>query len=216
MPFILCATICCCLPCIISILGFREDLSRTRGATTESINALPTYKFKLKKTRSGSDRDSSNTGGDGVIAAGTERERIISGEDAVSFSFSFLGKWGFASICHPIYVFLWSPPAPYKFLKNSSIVFCSKFSILKTSPFFSLLTKNNRSLTGAQHLSFKSSPNQCHRVLAWTTPGSGRLLVVTGYGSPDRCPWLSLNQTHLFLCAKTETKKNVLSSLHYF
>ncbi|KAK4796656.1 hypothetical protein SAY86_028982 [Trapa natans] len=84
MPFILCATICCCLPCIISALGFREDLSRTRGATTEVIDALPTYKFKLKKSRGRNDRDSYLVAGDGgVVAAGTERERTISGEDAV-------------------------------------------------------------------------------------------------------------------------------------
>ncbi|KAK4388902.1 E3 ubiquitin-protein ligase [Sesamum angolense] len=51
MPFILCATICCCLPCIISVLGFREDLSQNRGATQDSINSLPTYKFKVKKIR---------------------------------------------------------------------------------------------------------------------------------------------------------------------
>lgn len=85
MPFILCATICCCLPCIISILGFREDLSQTRGATVESINALPTYKFKVKKTRNvnGEDNDNGVSEG-GILAAGTEKERIISGEDAVS------------------------------------------------------------------------------------------------------------------------------------
>ncbi|XP_015869503.2 E3 ubiquitin-protein ligase At1g63170 [Ziziphus jujuba] len=84
MPFILCATICCCLPCIISILGFREDLSQTRGATVESINALPTYKFKVKKTRNvnGEDNDNGVSEG-GILAAGTEKERIISGEDAV-------------------------------------------------------------------------------------------------------------------------------------
>lgn len=79
MPFILCATICCCLPCIISVLGFREDLNQTRGATSESINALPTYKFKLKKSR-----NSDGVGESGVVAAGTEKERAISGEDAVS------------------------------------------------------------------------------------------------------------------------------------
>jgi len=79
MPFILCATICCCLPCIISVLGFREDLNQTRGATIESINALPTYKFKSKKSR-----NSDGTGETGVVAAGTEKERVISGEDAVS------------------------------------------------------------------------------------------------------------------------------------
>ncbi|KAJ9702425.1 hypothetical protein PVL29_004250 [Vitis rotundifolia] len=84
MPFILCATICCCLPCIISILGFREDLTQTRGATSESINALPTYKFKLKKIRNGDDREGNSGAGEGgVVAAGTERERVISGEDAV-------------------------------------------------------------------------------------------------------------------------------------
>lgn len=88
MPFILCATICCCLPCIISILGFREDLTQNRGATSESINALPTYKFKMKKNRSSDDREGSSGAGEaGVVAAGTERERVISGEDAVSFFF---------------------------------------------------------------------------------------------------------------------------------
>ncbi|CAK7353476.1 unnamed protein product [Dovyalis caffra] len=82
MPFILCATICCCLPCIISVLGFREDLTQTRGATPESIDALPIYKFKLIKNRNGED-SSSGTGDGGIVAAGTEKERVISGEDAV-------------------------------------------------------------------------------------------------------------------------------------
>lgn len=84
MPFILCATICCCLPCIISVLGFREDLTQNRGATSESINSLPTYKFKIKKIKHGNDREN-NSGAveGGVVAAGTEKERIISGEDAV-------------------------------------------------------------------------------------------------------------------------------------
>ncbi|KAJ0247372.1 hypothetical protein HA466_0167940 [Hirschfeldia incana] len=80
MPFILCTTICCCLPCIISILGYREDLTQPRGATSESINALPTHKFKLKKSRSSSGSSSSEGG---VVAAGTDKERAISGEDAV-------------------------------------------------------------------------------------------------------------------------------------
>lgn len=85
MPFILCATICCCLPCIISILGFREDLSQTRGAAPESIDALPTYKFKLKKNGDVDDQEvNSGAGEGGVLAAGTEKERAISGEDAVS------------------------------------------------------------------------------------------------------------------------------------
>ncbi|KAE8665547.1 Phosphatase 2A regulatory B subunit family protein [Hibiscus syriacus] len=83
MPFIICATICCCLPCIISVLGFREDLSQTRGATSESINALPTYKFKANKSRNDGREISSGAGEGGVVAAGTEKERIISGEDAI-------------------------------------------------------------------------------------------------------------------------------------
>ncbi|KAL2516909.1 RING/U-box superfamily protein [Abeliophyllum distichum] len=84
MPFILCATICCCLPCIISVLGFREDLTQNRGATQDSINALPTYKFKMKKNKNSNDKESNPGAGDGgVVAAGTEKERVISGEDAV-------------------------------------------------------------------------------------------------------------------------------------
>lgn len=82
MPFILCATICFCWPCIISVLGFREDLSQTRGATPESINALPIYKFKLTKTGDNQETNSGISDG-GVFAAGTEKERAISGEDAV-------------------------------------------------------------------------------------------------------------------------------------
>lgn len=83
MPFILCATICCCLPCIISVLGIREDYSQTRGATAETINALPTYKFKSKKNGNLNDQDNSGGTEGGVLAAGTEKERMISGEDAV-------------------------------------------------------------------------------------------------------------------------------------
>jgi hypothetical protein len=76
------------LPCIISVLGYREDLTQTRGATTESIDALPTYKFKLIKNRNGEDSSAGASDG-GVVAAGTEKERVISGEDAVS-AFRFL------------------------------------------------------------------------------------------------------------------------------
>lgn len=88
MPFILCATICCCLPCIISVLGLREDLSQARGATTESINALPTYKFKLKKNGNIEDEEINGVSEGGLLAAGTEKERSISGEDAVSLILS--------------------------------------------------------------------------------------------------------------------------------
>jgi hypothetical protein len=82
MPFILCALICCCLPCIISVMGFREDLNQNRGATSDAINALGTYKYKSKKAHSGEGND----GGGGVLAAGTDKARAVSGEDAVRFS----------------------------------------------------------------------------------------------------------------------------------
>ena len=86
MPFILCAMICCCLPCFVSIMGFREDMSHNRGATAESINALPTHKFKSKQPRNGEEREinSDSQGDGGILAAGTEKERMISAEDAVS------------------------------------------------------------------------------------------------------------------------------------
>ncbi|KAJ0231040.1 hypothetical protein HA466_0301980 [Hirschfeldia incana] len=79
MPFILCATICCCLPCLISVLGFRENFSQTRGATAEAINALPVYKFK---TKSRNDLESSEEGEGGFLLQGSEKKRLISGEDA--------------------------------------------------------------------------------------------------------------------------------------
>ncbi|GMQ06691.1 hypothetical protein CsSME_00051174 [Camellia sinensis var. sinensis] len=84
MPFILCSVICCCLPCIISFLGVRDEMNRLRGASEETINALPTHKFKLKDKGSRSNSDS-NPGVDegGSVAAGMEREHVISGEDAV-------------------------------------------------------------------------------------------------------------------------------------
>ncbi|XP_010913034.1 E3 ubiquitin-protein ligase At1g63170 isoform X1 [Elaeis guineensis] len=84
MPFILCAMICCCLPCIISILGFQEDLGQTGGATTEAINTLPTYKFRAERSRiRGAETNSENICNGGTVASGTDRERIISPEDAV-------------------------------------------------------------------------------------------------------------------------------------
>uniref|UniRef100_A0A0D9YZG0 RING-type domain-containing protein n=1 Tax=Oryza glumipatula TaxID=40148 RepID=A0A0D9YZG0_9ORYZ len=82
MPFILCAMICCCLPCIISVMGFREDTNNTRGATSESINSLPTYKFKTKKRRHSSGNEAEGQDG-GIVAAGTDKERSLSAEDAV-------------------------------------------------------------------------------------------------------------------------------------
>ncbi|KAG2282224.1 hypothetical protein Bca52824_053444 [Brassica carinata] len=71
--------ICCCLPCLISVLGFRENFSQTRGATAEAINALPVYKFKLK---SRNDLEFSEEGEGGFLLQGSEKKRLISGEDA--------------------------------------------------------------------------------------------------------------------------------------
>ncbi|XP_058001735.1 E3 ubiquitin-protein ligase At1g63170 isoform X2 [Hevea brasiliensis] len=66
------------------LLLCREDLGQTRGATAESIDALPTYKFKENQNRNCDDGDSNWGAGDGgIVAAGTEQERVISGEDAV-------------------------------------------------------------------------------------------------------------------------------------
>lgn len=100
MPFILCSTICCCLPCIISILGVREDLTQNRGATSESINALPVYKFKMKKNKRSGENNNGNIEG-GVVAAGTAKERVISGEDAVNtilYLFrNFVTSWHYLS-----------------------------------------------------------------------------------------------------------------------
>eukprot|EP00262_Sarcandra_glabra_P000140 TRINITY_DN1022_c0_g2_i1.p1 TRINITY_DN1022_c0_g2~~TRINITY_DN1022_c0_g2_i1.p1 ORF type:complete len:433 (+),score=35.93 TRINITY_DN1022_c0_g2_i1:360-1658(+) len=85
MPFLLCAALCCCFPCIISVLGFRDDLVQTRGATQESISVLPTYKFKLKRngTIQESEINLEGAGEGGIVGFGTDRERIISAEDAV-------------------------------------------------------------------------------------------------------------------------------------
>ena len=58
-------------------------MAQTPGASSESINSLPTYKFKMKKNKSKGESNSAVSEG-GVVAAGTEKERMISGEDAVS------------------------------------------------------------------------------------------------------------------------------------
>jgi hypothetical protein len=63
-------------------MGFREDTNNTRGATSESINSLPTYKFKTKKRRHSSGNEAEGQDG-GIVAAGTDKERSLSAEDAV-------------------------------------------------------------------------------------------------------------------------------------
>lgn len=89
MPFIICATICCCLPCLITVLGFREDQEQAKGAAPEVIEALPIYKFKRKDPSGGkgckdpNDSDSESFGEGGVVAPGTDQERLLSAEDAV-------------------------------------------------------------------------------------------------------------------------------------
>ncbi|KNA21048.1 hypothetical protein SOVF_046370, partial [Spinacia oleracea] len=83
LPFLLCATIFCCLPCIISVMGIREDLSKPRGASTETIDALPTYKFKSRKNGSIDDELCLKASKGGILADGTQNEHAISGEDAL-------------------------------------------------------------------------------------------------------------------------------------
>lgn len=87
IPFIMCAAICCCFPCLISVLRLQEDLGQSRGATQELIDALPTYKFKPKRSKNwGLDHASSseNLSEGGILGPGTKKERIVSAEDAVS------------------------------------------------------------------------------------------------------------------------------------
>ncbi|KAK6945016.1 Zinc finger, RING-type [Dillenia turbinata] len=83
MPFILCAMICCCFPCIISFLGIHETFSQVRGATADSINALPILKFTVNKIGNANRETISGVTEGGVVAAGTERERAFSAEDSV-------------------------------------------------------------------------------------------------------------------------------------
>ncbi|KAL2932493.1 hypothetical protein RDABS01_001160 [Bienertia sinuspersici] len=87
LPFLLCATIFCCLPCIISVMGIREDLSKPKGASIETIDALPTYKFKLRKNESiDDDQLFLKANKDGFLADGTQDECVISSDDAEFYS----------------------------------------------------------------------------------------------------------------------------------
>ncbi|KAE8655489.1 D-glycerate 3-kinase [Hibiscus syriacus] len=60
-----------------------RGFSPMRGATREIINALPTFKFKAKKTGNVNNDQENPAGEGGVIGMGTAKERVISGEDAV-------------------------------------------------------------------------------------------------------------------------------------
>jgi len=86
VPFIMCAAICCCFPCLISVLRLQEDLGQSRGATQELIDALPTYKFKPKRSKNwvlDHASSSENPSEGGILGPGTKKERIVSAEDAV-------------------------------------------------------------------------------------------------------------------------------------
>ncbi|KAH7427654.1 hypothetical protein KP509_10G053900 [Ceratopteris richardii] len=86
MPLVICASICCCLPCILTLLSHRESRTHVRGARPDVIASLPVYKFKREDSdkccKDATDSDSDSSRG-GVIAPGTDKERVISGEDAV-------------------------------------------------------------------------------------------------------------------------------------
>ncbi|CAI5458083.1 unnamed protein product [Closterium sp. Yama58-4] len=97
MPFLLCATICCCLPCIITLMGFDNDIASispaSKGAAPDEIASLPCFKYKeLKRRRKGGSggggKGSSKGSGEireevGLLWAGTDKERVVQGEDAV-------------------------------------------------------------------------------------------------------------------------------------
>ncbi|CAN6181944.1 unnamed protein product [Urochloa humidicola] len=85
IPFIMCAAICCCFPCLISVLRLQEDLGQSRGATQELMDALPTYKFKPKRNKNWVDHASCSENLDegGILGPGTKKERVVSAEDAV-------------------------------------------------------------------------------------------------------------------------------------
>ena len=112
MPFVICATVCCCLPCIVTLLTYRDDQVQRKGATPEVIAALPIYKFKvnnpadmkikdriketistksrgnnedsvISESKDDADSDPESVGEGGVFAPGTDRERDVSAEDAV-------------------------------------------------------------------------------------------------------------------------------------
>lgn len=74
------ASLCLFLPCLICATLVTPH-EKPRGATPESINELPTYKFKSKEN---------GRGEGGVWAAGTIKERTLSEEDAVSSMISFM------------------------------------------------------------------------------------------------------------------------------
>ncbi|KAH7352605.1 hypothetical protein KP509_19G053800 [Ceratopteris richardii] len=103
MPFMVCAVVCCCLPCFMWLLGFGEgsmaQAERHRGASVDTIAALPIFRFKKRlnvgskhsaNSRSSSysndgssDTESSSLDGGVLVGPGDNHfERSIVGEDA--------------------------------------------------------------------------------------------------------------------------------------
>eukprot|EP00850_Spirogloea_muscicola_P016571 SM000135S27015 [mRNA] locus=s135:266587:269301:- [translate_table: standard] len=89
MPFIVCATICCCLPVIIMLLGFSDEPMNGKGASPEAISSLQKYKFRSHGAHKdsfkeeGGESDTEGVGEGGLLAQGTLDERRVSAEDAV-------------------------------------------------------------------------------------------------------------------------------------
>ncbi|MBA0784442.1 hypothetical protein Gotri_026392 [Gossypium trilobum] len=73
MPFILCVVLACCC----------GDLGLIKGASSECIDSLPTYTFKLQKDGSGSIRKINSEVKGGAETVGTEKDCAIPGDDAV-------------------------------------------------------------------------------------------------------------------------------------
>lgn len=101
MPLVICATVCCCLPCIVTLLSYREDHGQAKGALPDVIAALPIYKFRKKNStgkpcKDENDSDSESPGEGGIFAPGTEKERVVSGEDAVCAEAMFV----YACLCY--------------------------------------------------------------------------------------------------------------------
>uniref|UniRef100_A0A2P2IWY2 RING-type domain-containing protein n=2 Tax=Rhizophora mucronata TaxID=61149 RepID=A0A2P2IWY2_RHIMU len=72
-PLILHAMLLCCC----------RRLTQIGGASAESINALPTYRFKLQNNGSEGGEFDGNANEFGVVAVGTEKERALSSNDAI-------------------------------------------------------------------------------------------------------------------------------------
>ncbi|KAJ8419499.1 hypothetical protein Cgig2_023576 [Carnegiea gigantea] len=68
------------------VLGICEELSQGQGASEEAISALPTYRFKVKKSNGGCTREPDSEEEGGIVATGTEKEPLIFRKDSVSHS----------------------------------------------------------------------------------------------------------------------------------